>query len=503
MPPSPARTRSLGARAVSGSVWTTLKFGAENLLRLGTSLILTRLLVPEAYGLMALVAVLMTGLAMFSDVGIGATVVHSRRGDEKPFLDTVWTLQVLRGLLLYAFALAFAPVMASVYGEPQLESLIGVAGLSAVLGGLNSIHLVSLQRHLQIRRLTIIELSAQLIGGVATVVWALLEPSVWALVGGGLVRDVSKTLLSHLVGREHPPRFAWERATLGEMMGFGKWIFLSTVLFFLAGQADRLIFGRLFSVALLGVFSIAVTFATMPTQMVWRIGNSVLFPALSRRRDTDATPDGMRPIYRRAQLPLLVAGVLPVGCLLAAAPELIEILYDDRYLDAGWMLQLLAIGTWMQIPQAASGAAVLALGTPRWLAIANAVKFAAMVSLLPLGYALYGAGGAIAGLAAAEGFRYVTLAVAVRRAGLPAFLADLGLTAVVAAASLAGLFASQAVGSTGAGPLARMAAAVGTIAFVWAPVAVLLLRDEIPRLAAGVQARRDARVADAAGGSAE
>ncbi len=490
--PARPRTASLGARAVSGSAWTAVRFGAEYTLRLGSTLILTRLLVPEAFGLMALVSVLMTGLAMFSDVGVTATAVQSPRGDDRRFLDTVWTVQVLRGVLLYLFAVAFAPAMAAVYGEPELQPLIWVAGLTALVAGFNSISLISLQRHLRIGKLVAIEVGAQAIGVAATISWGLLEPSVWALVWGGLIGSVGKLLLSHLANREHPPRFAWEREALSDVLDFGKWIFISTILFFLAGQTDRLIFGRLFSVAMLGVFSIAVTLATIPTRVVWQIGNAVLFPALSRRNESRGDREGMGPVYRRAGLPLLVAGAFPVACLAAAAPELIEILYDDRYLAAGWMLQLLAIGTWIQIPQAASGAVVLALGTPRWLATANAVKFVAMVVLLPLGYTFFGGGGAIAGLAGAELFRYLTLAIAVRRAGLPGFWLDMGITLLVVAASLGGLAMATWIGGQGGGPFTRMLGAVGTIAGVWLPVSAWLLRDEIPRLRAGLQARRAA-----------
>ena len=92
----------------------------------------------------------------------------------------------------------------------------------------------------------------------------------------------------------------------------------------------------------------------------------------------------------------------PVACMAAGAPELIEILYDQRYADAGWMLQLLALGTWLTIPQTLSGAVLLALAAPRWFAIGNGLKFAGMVVLLPLGYTLAGDAGAIAGLAGAE-----------------------------------------------------------------------------------------------------
>ena len=99
---------------------------------------------------------------------------------------------------------------------------------------------------------------------------------------------VAKLLISHWASGPHRCRFAWDALARADLLGFGKWIFLSTILFFLAGQADRLIFGRLLPVSTLGIFSIAVTLAAIPTQVVWQIGNSILFPALSRRRhETD------------------------------------------------------------------------------------------------------------------------------------------------------------------------------------------------------------------------
>lgn len=417
-PPAPEAgpEPSLGARAVSGSFWTAVRFAGEYGLRLGSNLILTRILVPEAFGLMALVSVLMTGLAMFSDVGITAIVVQNKRGDEPAFLDTVWTLQVLRGAILTAFAALLATPMARFYDQPDLQPLIWVASLTALISGFNSIALVKLQRHLRVKKLVAIELAAQFWSNAVTITWALIEPSVWALVWGGLVGSFGKMVLSHLFAREHRCHFAWERESIRQLVDFGKWIFLSTVLFFLAGQSDRLIFGRLFSVGQLGVFSIAMTFATIPTQVIWRIGNAVVFPALSRRRETEA---GLVPVYRRAQMPLLVLGGLPVIVLLATAPELIEILYDPRYADAGWMLQLLAIATWVQIPQASSGSVLLALGMPRWIAIANGVKFSGLLICLPMGYYAFGDAGAIAGLAGAELFRYSTLAIAIRGSSFP------------------------------------------------------------------------------------
>jgi len=477
----------MAERAVHGSFWTAVSFVAEYALRLGSNLILTRILVPEAFGLMALVSVLMTGLAMFSDMGISSSVVQSRRGDDPAYLNTAWTLQVLRGFVLWIFAAAFADAMAMVYARPELRVLILAAALSTLAAGFNSVGLLQLRRHLEVKKLAAIDISGQLLTGLATVTWAWFWPSVWALVWGGLAGAIAKLLISHWASGTHRCRFAWEARAREDLLGFGKWIFLSTILFFLAGQADRLIFGRLLSVSTLGVFSIAATLAAIPTQIVWQLGHSILFPALSRRSHE---PDGFKHVYLRSLRPLLVLGALPVAWLGAGGPELVEVLYDARYVEAGWMLQILAAGAWVQIPQASSGSAVLALGQPRALAFSNGAKFFGLLVFLPLGYWQLGVAGAIVGVAAAELIRYASLATAVRQAGLPGLGTDLGMTAVVAGLVGAGLMAAQAVGRLGGGPWIRMISASAVVFLVWLPISLFVLRAELPRVRESWQARR-------------
>jgi len=480
-----AAVPDLRRRALHGSFWTVVRFGAEYGLRLASSLILTRLLVPEAFGVVSLVSALMTGLQMFSDMGIASSVVQHRRGDDPGFLDTAWTLQVIRGGVLWCFAALFADAMAMIYANPELRTVVRVAGLSVVLAGFQSIGLARLRRHLEVRRLALIEVSGQLVTGIATVVWAWLAPSVWALVFGGLVGGLARVLIGHVAIREHRCRFRLEPEARQELLGFGKWIFVSTILFFLAGQADRLIYGRLLSVATLGVYSIAATLAAIPTQIVWQIGHMVVFPALSRQADA---PAALRRVYRRSVRPLLVVGVLPVGLLAVGSRDLIALLYDPRYADAGWMLQILAVGAWFQVPQAASGAAVLALGKPHWLVVGNGAKFAGMLVGLPLGYTLAGAGGAIAGLVAAEGCRYLALATAMRRLALPGFGMDLALTGLLLGVTGTAALVRSWIAGQGGGDLLRLAGAAATVIAVWLPASLWLMRDEWPELVSGLRA---------------
>ena len=124
----PQASTSLRARVIRGSAWSIIYAGLNQALRLGSNLVLTRLLAPEIYGLMALVSAVSQGLRMFSDIGIGPSIVQSGRGDEPAFVNTAWTLQVLRGLFLWLCAGLIAWPASLVFDKPQLLYLIPVAG---------------------------------------------------------------------------------------------------------------------------------------------------------------------------------------------------------------------------------------------------------------------------------------------------------------------------------------------------------------------------------------
>jgi len=475
---------SLGSRALRGSLWTTAGYGASQLIRLGGNLILARLLFPEAFGLMALVNAFLIGLAMFSDLGLAPSIVQSPRGDDPRFLDTAWTLQIGRGLGLWVLSCLLAWPVAAFYDQPAILGLLPVVGLSVLIAGFNSTSLPRLQRHLAVAKLTLLNLAGQVSAVAVMLGWALIHPTVWALVAGGVVSSLVKLVLSHGVVADRRDRFALDREAARDLFHFGKWIFASTLLAFLVGNSDRLIFGKVVPLATLGVYSIAAMLAMLPTEVVRRVGWAVVFPAFSRKLESTT---GFEPAYRRARRPVLALGGLIVACLVASGPPLIETLYDPRYADAGWILQLLAIGAWFQILEVPSGSALLALGLPRWLAAANALKLAGILALVPFGFWLYGFPGAIGGFAAAETFRYAACAVGARRQGLPAAGGDLLASALVAVAAASGLYAGFAIGQAGGASVERLAGSVLIASLVWLPVSYALLRREAAGLVAALR----------------
>ena len=128
----PSETNNLKKRAISSGIWVSAGYGLQQVLRFGSNLVLTRLLFPEAFGLMAIIQTVMIGLTMMSDIGIQPSIVQNKRGNEPIFLNTAWTIQVIQGLLIFLVVLVTAPFFAEFYHEPLLAHLLPVVGLSLI-----------------------------------------------------------------------------------------------------------------------------------------------------------------------------------------------------------------------------------------------------------------------------------------------------------------------------------------------------------------------------------
>jgi O-antigen/teichoic acid export membrane protein len=167
-----------------------MNLGGSQVLRLAGNMILTRMLFPDAFGLMALVNLFLMGLAMFSDIGIGPGIVQ-RRGTLTPeFLQTAWTVQVIRAGGLFLLTLLVAWPLSAFYGQPELALVLPVAGLTQLVSGFKSVALHTCARELKHGVLATADLSTAAVGLLVSILLAWMHPSVWALVWGGLVSAI-------------------------------------------------------------------------------------------------------------------------------------------------------------------------------------------------------------------------------------------------------------------------------------------------------------------------
>lgn len=405
-PPIP--TRSLKHRFVGTAGWALGgHFGAQAV-RFASNLVLTRLLAPEMFGVMSVIYVVFTGIGMLCDVGLGALASQSPRGNEPKFLNTLWLVQVGRGALVTVMALGAAGLLAlvvaggglpsqSVYADPRLPWLIAALSVIGVSEGLQSTRILAARRNLSIARLTKMDLVCQFATTAFILAWAEFDPSVRALAAGWLFGSALHTVLSHTMLPGQPNRLEWDRAAFEEIRRFGTWVVVSSPLSFLLGSGDRILLGAYLDAPTMGLYSIALLLIAALQGAVQGVIGAAVLPALSEVvRDK---PGALRQTLYRIRRPLAIACLVPAGAMTMLGSSIVRWLYDPRYAGAGWMLSAVAM-TLAVSYLSVFDQCLIALRRVKRLSLLNALRLATLCAFVPLGHAVFGARGAVAGIAA-------------------------------------------------------------------------------------------------------
>ena len=389
---------SLRKYTISWIIWGFL----SQPLRFGGNLLLTHLLFPHLFGLMALVYVFITGVNSLSDIGLLPSIIQNKRGDDPNFLNTAWTMQAIRGIGLWCCCLLVTLPVANFYEEPMLLWLLPVVGLNTAISGFNSTALLTFSHHMEFRKLTIFYIGVQAVSLTVTVIWAWFNKSVWALVVGGLVSALFGMVWSHRLMPEIRNRFFWEKAAAKSIFSFGKWIFLLTAVTFLAGQVPKLILGKLVSLEMLGVYDVAFSFASglIALALIQGYSDAVIFPFFSKQ--AKLPHESLRAKIMQPRWLLLVAGTVLLTILIGFGDILIKALYDNRYREAAWMLPILSLGLWPTILSETINPVLFAVGRPRYAAFGRLLKLIVVVVGLLLGLHLGGFVGAVIAVALSE-----------------------------------------------------------------------------------------------------
>jgi O-antigen/teichoic acid export membrane protein len=323
----------IGARLIRSSGWISLSFGVSQVFRLASNLILTRLLFPEAFGLMALITVFLVGLIMLSDIGVSPSIQQSARGDDPDFVNTAWTIQVIRGGLLWLACCVLGVGAAWFYGDPQFEKMLPVAGLSLLIAGFDPTRIDTASRHLNLSRVTLLDLLAQVIGLIGMLLLVWMMRTVWALVIGGVFLTLVRTIIMSIFLPGPRNRFHWAPDVVSELIHFGKWIFLSTLCGFLLTQGDKAILGKYLSLKTLGIYNIGYFLASFPQALTSKIMAQVMIP-LHREHPPGASAENFAKV-RRARFGMTCAVLVMQFTLAFTGIWVVDLLYDSRFLASG------------------------------------------------------------------------------------------------------------------------------------------------------------------------
>jgi O-antigen/teichoic acid export membrane protein len=398
---------SLFRATVRAGLWTLAGHGSSQALRLLGNLLLTRLLVPESFGLMSVATVIMVGVWMFSDLGLRQVLVRSPRAGEPEFVNTVWTLQILQAgavaalMLIVALGLAYAQhatriPAGSTYASPDLPWLIAGLSLAALLAGSESTRLAIAEKEQLIRPVVLIELGSQAAGLVAMCGVALVHPTVYVLLVGALVSGVTKVIASHRlpVGVANRLHLSWPIAR--EVCKISSWIVVSSALTFMSVNFDKLILAGLLGSNTMGQYVIAALLVGAAVEVVTRISSRVAYPAITKAYEINNA--GLVHSYYQTRIPTDAFCLLVGAFLFWFGPDIVRLLYDDRYQQAGEFLRILAV-TLLGARYAVVPYMYLLLGRTSLMAAEQAFRFGGLVVGVSIGYALNGTIGAIWGVA--------------------------------------------------------------------------------------------------------
>ena len=407
---------SLRHPAVRAAALNFAEYGYSQGLRFASNLILARLLVPEDFGLMLIINVVLHGLQMFSDLGTGPALIQHKQGDEPHFLRTAWTISVARGATLWLAACAMAWPLAWIYEDDRLAMVLPVAALSTFFDACCSTYVCVLERRLKLGLISIISLGSYTVSVGVMITGALYTSTVWPLVAGTLVYTSLSSALTHFLPGAVPMRFQLDRSVARQLFRFGKWLTLSSMLTFVAGQLDKIMLGKLLTITELGVYSIAFMLSQVTVSLMHELSSRILHPVYARAGESGS--EVLRSQVRRFRISLLVLTLPPLMLLYAVAPELIGLLYDERYSDAGWMLQFLSLGAMITVVLLPAESVLIARGDSFHHMLLQAIGVVTMAGCVITGYRLGGTHGLLLGYALSGLLQYPFLAAFIRRHGV-------------------------------------------------------------------------------------
>ena len=395
---------TLKARALKGGMIALGGFGAAQTIRIASNLVMTRLLAPDAFGLMGVTIALQMGIAMMSDIGLNQSIVRSKLGEDPDYLATARLLQLGRCLLIASVlviaALALPGLAAggvlragSVYADPRLPAFLYCIALSVTISGFSAMRVALHNRSLDIAPVIRLELSAQIVAVVAMASAALAGLGVYSLALGAIVAELVKTAGSHVALKGPPARFGFHREHFREIFSYGKWLIVASTFGFLVQRGDQVLFGWLLDMREYSLYSIAGLWILAGRAVIETVQRRIAAPALAEiQRDR---PHDLTRVYRRLRLVyegLCVALFLAI--VLFAGP-FISIVYSDVYAGVAHYMRLLALML-LFVPYFLLSAVILNGGDSRRFAVLTVIPGAALFAGAPLAFHRFGADAAIA-----------------------------------------------------------------------------------------------------------
>lgn len=357
-------------QAIQSGIWVAGINVADRILQLLKIVILARLLSPAAFGILGIALLAIAALRQFSKLGFDEALIHHENDDVDAYLNTAWVMKIIRGFGIAVVAFLAAPYLAMLFNEAQAEPVIRVIGIGPLILSLQNPGVMYFQKNLNFHKDFVYQVGGRLVDLIVALVIALIFRNVWALVTGIIAMNIVKFISSYAI-HEYRPNIEFNLDYGKEMFGFGKWLFVSSILTFLYGQGDDAFVGWFFAASSLGVYQLSYRFSNAPATEVTHVISRVAFPTLSKvQNDTEKLREGF---YRALQLSTIVAFPMAAG-ITAVTPQFVPVVLGEQWQSAIPVMQVLAVWGGIRAFGANVGPVYKSVGRPDIEAQVQAIK---------------------------------------------------------------------------------------------------------------------------------
>jgi teichuronic acid exporter len=327
---------SLRKEAISGMTWTYFQQFGSQLISFGVSIVLARIILPEEFGLIGMIAIFMgLGTALFQG-GLASSLIRTKELTEDDY-STVFFFNLAGSIVIYGVLFLAAPWISEFYNQPTLVNITRVYGLTYILSAFGTVQNTILTIELRFKKQAIIGLPALIISSIIGLVMAYFDYGVWSLVVSALVNTLFTSLFLWSSSDWYPKRI-FSREKFRQHFHYGYKLTLSSMLDIIFTNIYQIIIGRYYSPAQVGYYTRANSLMMLPVGNVSGALNRVIFPLFSKVQDDIPR---FRNAYKQImQIVLFI--ITPIVILMALlAKPLIILLFTDKWIAVVPIFQII------------------------------------------------------------------------------------------------------------------------------------------------------------------
>ena len=383
---------SLKRKAASGMIWTAIQKYSTMIISFISGIILARLLSPDDYGCIGMLAIFMSLAEVFIDAGFGSALIQKKNPTQTDY-STVFYFNLVMSAVLYLALFFCAPLIAHFYRMPILSRILRIQGLILFIYAFNIIQRNQIRKHLRFKKLSKITIITSLLSLVVTVFMAYMGYGVWSLVAQNFIGALIPCIFFWVTTDWHPTwEYSWR--SFKELFGFGSFMFFTHLFTTFSQRITGLLVGRWYDPATMGYYTKASDLQKSVSNSVSGVMVQTTYPLYASIQDDMAR---LASMVKRITTTLAFITIPLLSLLIVIAKPLIVLLYSEKWLSSVPYFQVLCLAGMATCLFAVNNQTIAAIGRSKVTFIWTMVKQVVNIVLQLVGIVLWGIWGLLVG----------------------------------------------------------------------------------------------------------